>query len=356
MRRFIRVGVPSMLVLTLLVTGCSSNSEEAAKEMDAPPINYVDENETIEFDLEEEVDASVDTEQEMISETVQRELYLIDSNGMVVPQTVDLPKTEGVIKQSLEYLVEGGPVSNMLPNGFKAVLPAGTLIDVNLTEDGLAIADFSEEFQNYNPEQELQILQAITWTLTQFESVESVKIRINGYDQETMPVNNTPIGEKLTRANGINLETDSIVDMSNSKGVTLYFLSQNGDNTYYVPVTRRVERSEDAIQTVVDQLLTGPSMHSNLLTDFSQGVQLLDSPQYENGVVTLNFNEALLNNLQGTAISNDVLNLLVLSLTEQEGVEQVAVQVNGDSKILQTSGEFLAEPVSRPTLVNTGKF
>ena len=45
-------------------------------------------------------------------------------------------KQVGVLQQSLEFLVEGGPVTDQLPSGFKAVLPAGTEMNVNL-KDGV---------------------------------------------------------------------------------------------------------------------------------------------------------------------------------------------------------------------------
>lgn len=352
MRKVVKIGVPALLTISLMLAGCSS-TKEMLKEMDTPQINYIDEGEELDSSNDENQQESPDTD---AVETVERELYLISSDGMVVPQTFQLPKTEGVLRQSLEYLVEGGPISNMLPSGFRAVLPAGTEIDVNLKEDGTAIVDFSEEFKNYQAEDELKILQAITWTLTQFDNVNQVRIQINGYDQETMPVNDTPIGNGFSRNNGINIEADGVVDIVNSKGVTLYFLAQNGDNTYYVPVTRRINDTNNVLQAVVTELLKGPSPNSNLLTDFREEVELLEQPSYENGIVTLNFNEAILSQLQGTAISDDVINMLALSLTEQQGVEKVAIKVNGESNVLKASGELLAEPVSRPTLVNVGKF
>ncbi|MBU8905091.1 GerMN domain-containing protein [Desertibacillus haloalkaliphilus] len=365
MRNLFRTGVPVILLLSLslIVSACNFGADETLNEMDSPPVDYIDEGEPLETDMDgdaplvEEGEATEDVDENSMTDTVTRELYLLDQDGLVVPQTMELPKEEGAIKQSLEYLVEGGPITNELPSGFRAVIPSGTEVDVHL-EDGVAIVDFSPEFEEYLPEDEMKILQAITWTATQFEEVDRVQIRINGYEQETMPVNDTPIGEGFSRANGINLETEGVVDLVNSKGVTLYFLSQQGDNTYYVPVTRRVAKSNDqsTYQTVVSELLNGPSSHSTLLTDIRYGVELIDEPDYQNGVVTLNFNEALLNQSEGEALSEDVLNMLVLSLTEQEGVEQVALHVNGESEILKASGEPLAEPVSRPTRVNTGQF
>lgn len=351
MRIRFRTGVPMLFALSLIVSGCSFGSNETMTETDPPPVSYVDQDDNFQF-----TEVTTNFETEASTETIVRELYLIDQNGLVAPQTLQLPKVEGVAKQAVEYLIQDGPVSQLLPNGFQAVLPAGTEIyGVNI-KDGVAIVDFSEQFKEYRPEDELRILQSLTWTLTQFDSVETVKIQINGYDQELMPVNGTPIGQGFSRANGINHESDHVVDFSNSKSVTLYFLAQAGDQSYFVPVTRRISNTnEDRLQMVVNELIKGPSNFSRLLTDLRHGVTLLEEPHYANGVVTVNFNEALLNLMEGSAISNEVLNMFVLSLTEQAGVEKVAVQVNGD-EVLMATGEYLSEPVSRPLKVNKVKY
>ncbi len=351
-----RKGVPALAVATMLtMTACSFGADKTSNEMDTPPTNYLEEDESLELEDGEEADPGEVDGEEVAEESSMRELYLIDANGMVVPQTFELPRTQSVLKQSLEYLVDGGPVTDMLPNGFRAVLPAGTEVDVDLKEDGIAVADFSNEFSNYDPSQEKQVLEAITFTLTQFENVDSVQIRINGHKQDMMPVSGTPIGEGVSRANGINIETGDVTDVVNSRGVTLYFLAQNGENSYYVPVTRRVSLGEDTLTSAVNELLKGPAHQSDLLTDFRQGVALLDEPMYENGTLTLNFNESILSELQATAVSSEVMNMLALTLTEQEGVEKVAIQVNGEANILNESGETV-QPVSRPSLVNTGRY
>lgn len=348
MKKLLKAGILLLLLLSFVLTGCQFGIKKTTDEMDAPPVNYVEEGDSLQLD-EGAVEASDETG---TLDMVERELYLIDANGYVVPQTVSLPKKEGVLRQLLEYLVIDGPVSEVLPNGFQAVIPAGTEVDVKLTEEGVAIVDFSNEFKEYHAEDELKILQSITWTLTQFDTVDKVQFRINGYDIKEMPINGTPIGDGYSRADGINLESDQVIDIVASEEVTLYFLSNNGENNYYVPVTRRVEKSEDKVTTIVQQLLNGPSAYSPLLTDFRNGIKLLDEPILTDGIVTLNFNEAILTELEQTAISNEALNMFVLSLTEQKGIEQVALQVNGDSEVLRVTGEQLSEPVIRPQKIN----
>lgn len=349
------------LTLTMIMSGCGLfPGEQALTEIDPPKdVDYMDEGETLNEDgtLKEDTEKA-SSEEEQSVDTVERELYLIDENGYVVPQTLKLPHTKEVAKQALEYLVKNGPVENVLPNGFRGVLPADTqVLGVNLKEDTV-IADFSKEFKNYKPEEEMKILQAITWTLTQFDNVSKVKIRINGYDQKEMPVNGTPITEGMSRANGINVDTSSAVNVTNSKAVTLYYLAQNEDNTYYVPVTKRIDdtKAADKIAAAVKELINGPSFSSGLLTDFNSNVKMLKEPVYKNGIVTLDFNEAILGEKQGSAVSEHVLNSLVLSLTEQQGVEGVSITVNGKAEVANSSGEKLTKPVMRPQKVNTASF
>ncbi|WP_353626310.1 GerMN domain-containing protein [Bacillus sp. JCM 19041] len=199
-----------------------------------------------------------------------RELYLIDSDGMVVPQTLTLPKTESLMKQSLEYLVVDGPLQELLPSGFRGVIPAGTEVEVNhLKEDKVAIANFSAEFGDYNPNDEKRIFEAITWTLTQFPEVEEVKIEVDGIELDKMPQNETPIVGNLTRADGINLDSSGVVDFTNSEDLTLYFLSSYENQSYYVPVTRRVENVDNAIASAVDELINGPATMMSNLTGLS---------------------------------------------------------------------------------------
>jgi germination protein M len=287
---------------------------------------------------------------------LKTELYLIDKNGYVVPQTLELPKTTSVAKQALEYLVANGPVTDLLPNDFRAVLPEDTQVSVNI-KDGVAVVDFSKEFANYQKEDEQKILQSVTWTLTQFDSVEKVKLQMNGHALTEMPVDGTPISDNLSRSTGINIDTSGVLDITNTKPVTVYYIGGEEDSYYYVPVTRRVDTSEkDNITAIINQLVEGPDSKSNLVSEFMPDVKLLEAPKREDGKVTLNFNESIYGSFEEKVISQNLLNALVLSLTEQKGIESVAVTVNGKADLVDDKGKELTEPVTRPEKVNTGSF
>lgn len=334
----------------LFLSGC--NLLDKNEKIDPPQsVTYTDEDITI-----EDEETTAEGKKEAADGQVMTELYLIDKDGYVVPQTLPLPKTESVARQALEYLVQDGPVTNMLPNGFRAVLPPDTGMTVDIV-DGTAIVDFTKEFQNYNPEDELKILQSIVWTLTQFDTIDKVKLKLNGHELNEMPVNKTPISDTLSRTNGINFDTSDVIDITNTKAVTVYYIGGDEENYYYVPVTKRISNDvENNIEGIVAELVNGPNYHSNLLTDFLPDVQLVESPIIENGTVTLNFNEYIYGSFEEKIISEHLLNTLVLSLTEQEGIEKVSILVNGKAELAKENGQKIVEPVSRPEIVNTGSF
>jgi germination protein M len=337
----------TVLTSTVLLSGCGLFGTETQKKIDPPKT-------VVQNKASKETTA---TSKQKAENTVKTELYLIDKNGYVVPQTLDLPKTASVAKQALEYLVANGPVTEMLPNDFRAVLPEDTELSVDISKEGVATVNFSKEFKNYQPADEMKILQSVTWTLTQFDNVKSVKLKMNGHELTEMPVNGTPISENLSRATGINFDTTDVVDITNTKPVTVYYIGGEEGSYYYVPVTRRVSVKEtDNIVAVVNELVKGPSEKSNLVSEFMPDVKLLDAPKYEDGKVTLNFNENVYGSFEEKVISQHLLDSLVLSLTEQTGIEKVAIQVKGKAELKNDKGKKLSEPVSRPEKVNTGSF
>lgn len=357
MSKYKRAMVLPALFLAAFLSGCEL-LDDFSEQIDPPQtVTYTeDEVSTEGEDKTQKVGSDKKTDGAK-EKTVMTELYLIDKNGYVVPKTMALPNTKSVAKQALEYLVKDGPVTELLPDGFRAVLPPGTEMTVDMRKD-TAIVDFSKEFKNYKPEEEEKILQAVTWTLTQFEPVEKVKIKLNGEELTEMPVAGTPIGKFSTRAQGINVDTTEAVDITNTKAITVYYLAGEENGYYYVPVTKRVSKdSGNDVKQVVQELVKGPSPSSNLLTDFLPDVALIDEPIVADGEVTLNFNEYIYSGADGEKrISDHLLNMLVLSLTELEGIEKVSLLVNGEKGLVKENGEKLVEPVTRPEKVNTGSF
>lgn len=371
------------VTITLILAACGADPQEdenVLQEIDPPQeIEFINENEELDvqgqamddengevgdsvtdMDGDGEADEAQGVEEKggPVDETVMKELYLLDSNGYVAPLSLPIATNTGSneIENIINHLVHGGPIVELLPNGFQAVLPSGTeVLDIEVS-NGVATIDFSEGFTEYHPNQELQLLEALTWSVTELDGINRVKLKVNGEPLTTMPKNGTPIGDGYTRNHGINLEMTDVEDITNTSSAIVYFISQTDENTNYIPVTRRIPNDGNKYEAVVNELLKGPNMWTPLLTDFRESVKLLEEPSYSSGTVTLNFNEAILDMLGGTAISEDVLNTIVLSLTELNEVEEVAFLVESNDSILVSSGENISDPVTRPEMVNTGEY
>lgn len=343
-----------ILVITVFSTGCglfSTEDQDTSQPIDPPPQNW-DEETDLSIDLTEEDIEGTSNPEESAGESqgiFEGELYLYDPQGNIVPLTLGIPKTEGIGKQVLRYMVKGGPVEALLPEGFSAVLPEGTEILGMKIDQGVAIVDFSPQFKNYSVEEEQHIIDAITWALTQFDTIDSVKIWINGYPQEVMPVGGTPI-TSMSRDNGINLELSHGVDLGNTSKVTLYFLAETEELTYYVPVTRIVQKTDQIAMETLRQLIKGPAQDSNLYSPLLPTTKVLDAKVLDN-VVIANFNDVILDYNSGDA-SPEAVRSIVLSLSENTGVKQVQLQVNGKTNF--TAGDLdLSQPMARPATINT---
>ncbi|HLS10147.1 GerMN domain-containing protein [Lentibacillus sp.] len=351
--------------LTIILSGCFQGEQSLGSdegEMDPPKdAEAVDDssNETGEKASTEGKESVDDAEEDTSTDTVDRQLYLLDANGMVASQTLQLPQPESntVAEQALEYLVKDGPVTSLLPNGFQAVLPAGTeILGLNLEDNGTMIVDVSEEFKNYKAEQELEILQAMTYTVTQFDNVDSMKVHIEGTPQETMPVDGTPIGDGYSRVNGINLIQSNTVDLLGSEPVTMYYPSVQGENEYIVPVTQYIEvEDNDLYGSMVQALMQGPGADTNLQHVFNSSAELTSNPSLNDGVLEVVFNQEVLQDADQAVISNEVMETLVRTLTEDESVEAVEVKVEDVETLFNENGEPYTEPVTTQSFFSTEK-
>ncbi len=286
--------------------------------------------------------------------SVDRMVYLLDANGFVVPVSLTLPKSEGAAKQVLSYMVKGGPIETLLPQGFQAVLPEGTKVLGMTIKEGTATIDFSPEFKKYAPADEKKIIDAITRSMTEFKAIKNISIWVNGTPLTEMPVEHTPV-LSLNRSHGINMELAENAVPGRTTPVTLYFQRQlNDKQAYYVPVTRLIPQTDNVAKAVVEELIKGPKEGSPLIGSFITSTKVLDVKD-ENGTVVVNLSKDVLKYDSGKEANPEAMEALVLSLTENTGVKQVQVMVEG--KPLTAAGPYnFTKPVSRPVQINAMQF
>jgi germination protein M len=326
-------------VFSLILAGCGSNNE--SQPIDPPPTTV------------EEGEMNIISKETMAEpeEARQVTIYFEDANGYIAPVTMNLPPRIDVARQSLEFMVEGGPGESMLPEGFRTLLPKGTeVLGMHIEQEKkLAIVDFSEEFTSYNQQDERKMLEAITWTLTDFPTIDQVEIRVEGELLNEMPVGGTPLDEPLSRTMGVNLERAAGVNLSRSMPVTLYFQNQIDDYRYFIPVTRMIDYSDNVAMSAMEQLISGPIGGTSLAAVMLPDVEVLNIQQTDD-LLTVNLSESILG--MENKVAAETLQSAVLSLTETTGIAQVQFIINGEGQVSGTDNLNYSQPVNRPLHLN----
>ena len=84
---------------------------------------------------------------EYVYDNIKSTIYLIDGNDYVARTSISTCNCEGTdkAKDLLEGLIIDGKKSNIIPNGFRNIIPPGTIVkDIEL-ENGTITIDFSKE-------------------------------------------------------------------------------------------------------------------------------------------------------------------------------------------------------------------
>ena len=130
------------------------------------------------LDANAENGAAVDEAPAPSVDTRRITLYFAAADGTLSPETRDIPKQEGIARATLNELIAGPQDESLLPT-----LPAGTILEGINIADGLCTVDLSSELVadlSQDTDQQLLALYSVVNTLCQFETVEQVRILVDG--------------------------------------------------------------------------------------------------------------------------------------------------------------------------------
>lgn len=184
--------------------------------------------------------------------------------------------------------------------------------------------DFSKEYYDMSPTEEVLTRAAIVKTLLQ----------IKKYPYVMFTVESEPLVNSSKNAVG-SMSEDSFVEnpgeqINSSQKATLKLYFSNKAGTRLVPETREVHYSSNISleKLVMEQLIEGPRK-SGLLATIPSETKLITITVVD-GVCYVNLDEMFLN--QNQEISEPVvLYSIVDSLTELTGIDKVQISINGDT-------------------------
>lgn len=267
---------------------------------------------------------------EYVSEVLTHEVYLVNKDNYVSRVNVMLNETdtETKIRTLIEYLIIGGKKESNVPNGFKGIIPNGTEIkEIELKENLLKI-NFSKEILEIDESLEEKMLESIVYSLTSIDNIKGILIYVEGELLTVLPKSKTNLPAILTRDFGIN----KMYDITNTKEInktTIYYIGENNDDYYYIPVTKIDNSKEDKIKVIIDELSSGPSYQDNLMSFLNLNTKLLDYEIKEKNMY-LTFNDYIMDNLEEKKVMEEVIYSICLSIADNYDIEEVTFIVKNE--------------------------
>lgn len=268
---------------------------------------------------------------EYVYNNIKSTIYLVDSDDYVAKTSISTCNCEGTDKARdlLEGLIIDGNKSNIIPNGFRSVIPPGTTIKSIELKDKMITIDFSKEFLDVNDKDGQKMIEAIIYTLTSINGIDKVKIKVEGEELKKLP-NGYSLPTILDRNYGINKSYD-LVTTNNIESYTVYYVNEYNDNKYYVPITKYVNgENDDPIRVIIRELSSSPIYETNLMSYLNASTRLENYELIGNNL-KLNFNELLLNDLNEKNILEEVVYTISLSVNDiYNNLETISFFIGND--------------------------
>lgn len=259
-------------------------------------------------------------------------IYLVDSNDYVARTTIPTCKCDDVTlaKDLVEGLIIGGAKNNIIPNGFRSILPPDVVVkDINLKDKVLTI-DFSKELLEINKNDEEKAIESLVYTLTSINGIDKIIIKVEGEVLNKLPNSKNNLPTVLDKSYGIN-KTYELSNLNNILSYTTYYTSSYNNNKYYVPVTKYVNsKDSDIVKVIIKELGSSPIYETNLMSYLNTNATL-NNYELAGSNLILNFNEQLLNDIDKKNILEEVIYTISLSMDNiYDNLETVSFQVNNE--------------------------
>lgn len=262
-------------------------------------------------------------------------VYLLDSNDYVARVLISASNDSIISKATslIDALTIGGKKENVIPNGFRSIIPSGTkVIDIEL-EDGVLIINFSKDILDIDKKYEDKMIESLTYTLTSINGIDSIKLLVDGKELKRLPNSNKLLPTFLDKSYGIN-KIYEITNVGNIDSYTVYFVNSVNDNKYYIPVTKYVnDCKQDKIRIIIDELASSFTYQSNLSSFLNENTKLLNYEVIDKQI-KLNFNDMIFGDITNNDILEEVVYTICLSINDSIDIDSVVFLAN-DREILK---------------------
>lgn len=255
---------------------------------------------------------------EKINET-NSVVYLLDEDNYVSKLSVFIGKDEvkDIVKEKLILLRDGSEDYTC----FIPVIPKDTIINSINVEESRVYIDFSKEFLSVKSSMATSMLEAIVYSLTDINGINEVYISIDKVPLDKFPNSDVVIKQPLTRNIGINKEYD-IDTLNDITKTTIYFVKENDEAKYYVPVTKINNEKREKISIIIEELKSSVYSMDNLKSYVSNNLDIEEYSE-DNNIFDAVFNDYIFESIGSNTILEEVKYVIAESIIENYGVKEV---------------------------------
>ena len=270
----------------------------------------------------------ISTELEYIDEVKVSNIYMLDKNNYLgcTNIIIDSDDIEDKAKELIESLIIDSKKQNLIPSGFKPLIPSNTKINNINFKDGVLKIDFNEHLLEVKEELEEKVIESIVYTLTSIKEIKYIIIYIEGNILTKLPQSKITLPTTLDRSFGIN-KNYNITSSKDITKTTIYYISKFSNNEYYVPVTKINNDTRDKIEIIIDELSN--NYNSNLMSYLNNNTRILNMSN-ESDTIIVNFNDAIYSDINEKEILDEVIYTISMSIIDNYDVNKVIFNVNDE--------------------------
>ena len=266
-------------------------------------------------------------------------IYLLDQNNYIshTKIRVQSKSKEGLARELIDALIQDGAGSDQIPSGFKSIINSNTKVNSIQITNNMIKVDLSDEFLDTTKDLEERTLEALVYTLTSIEGIDSIVVYLDGKILTHLPQNNIKLPATITRDIGINKEYN-LTSLKDISYTTIYYVNKYNNDFYYTPVTKINNDTREKIDIIVDELSS--RITSKGLMSFLNAKTTLLNSSIEHNTMRVNFDENIFNNLDQKDILEEVLYTIALSVNDNYKISEMVFKVH-DEEIAKTQVKSL---------------
>ncbi len=241
-------------------------------------------------------------------------VYLLNKDGYLVRKKIfiDSEDINERIRKCINYL----KISNnsKYSSNLSGIIPSTCNLLSVLYDEGYVTLNFSSSFFDVD---NIDIaVSSIVHSLFDLGNIKGVTILVEDDYIEGYP-------KIIDKSIDINKES-FITSRDDITKVVVYYLLNDDEETYYVPVTKYLNDSREKINIIVDEMVGNTS--TDLISLVNSNIELINSRE-DNDTLILNFNNYLFDS--NDEVLEEVLYCLSYSVFDNYDVSMVMLEVNG---------------------------